>query len=76
MNASAIGRVTQKVIRQFPELNGIDPQIKMQKTPDSEQHFLLTYRGSAELPGGRTMRRIVRVVADAAGRVIRISTTR
>ena len=76
MNADAIGRVNQKVGRQFPELVGIDPQVKTQKTPDSEQQFLLTYRGSADLPGGRTLQRIVRVVADAAGRVIRISTTR
>ncbi len=76
MNAEAMSRVNQKVIRQFPEMAGVDPQVRSQKTPDSHQQFLLTYQGSADLPGGRTLKRIVRVVADSAGRVIRISTSR
>ena len=36
--------------------------------------FLLTYKGKVELPGGRKISRIVRVVADERGRIIKMST--
>lgn len=76
MNPKALGKINQHVGRQFPELAGVEPTVQVQHTPDQDRQFLLTYQGSAELPGGKRLKRIVRVVADAAGRVLRISTSR
>ncbi len=76
MNAKALGKINKRVGKQFPELEGVRPSVQEQRTPDDDRRFLLTYSGTAELPGGRRLKRIVRVVADAAGHVIRISTSR
>jgi hypothetical protein len=40
------------------------------------QRYLVTFKGTAELPDGKSMKRIVRVVADEKGDVIRMSTSR
>jgi hypothetical protein len=76
VNRKALNKINKRVGRQFPELAGIEPSVQEQRAPDDQSQFLLTYHGSAELPGGRRLKRIVRVVADAAGQVLRISTSR
>jgi hypothetical protein len=76
LNPKALSKINKQVGRQFPELDGVEPKVQVQHTPDENRQFLLTYHGSAELPGGKRLKRIVRVVADVAGHVIRISTSR
>jgi hypothetical protein len=76
VNPKVLGRINKRVSRQFPEMAGIEPAVQIQRAPDEDSQFLLTYHGSAELPGGKRLKRIVRVVADAAGHVLRISTSR
>jgi hypothetical protein len=77
MKKQAVTKITSKVVKQFPEMDGVRPAVKRQQAPSNGvDQFLLTYTGAAELPGGKTMKRIVRVVADEDGRVIRISTSR
>lgn len=76
MNPRALGKINRRVGRQFPELAGVEPSVQEQRTPEADSRFLLTYSGMAELPGGRRLKRIVRVVADATGKVLRISTSR
>ena len=74
MNKKAVQKVTHEVISQFPEMDGVKPAVKTEKGMDDR--YVVTYRGSAELPGGKTMKRIVRVVADGNGDVIKMSTSR
>lgn len=77
MDQNAMKKVTRKVTRQFPELKGARPTIKRQAAVgNGKEQFVLTYKGEAELPGGRTIKRIVRVVADSSGKVIRMSTSK
>lgn len=77
MKSKAVSQITHQVVDQFPELNGVKPAVRRQDTPgNGASQFLLTYKGVAELPGGKQMKRIVRVVADEDGHVIRISTSR
>jgi hypothetical protein len=77
MKKQAIREITRKVVKQFPEMDGIKPAVKRQKAPtNGMDQFLLTFTGAAALPGGKKMKRIVRVVADEEGHVIRISTSR
>ena len=76
MDQGIIQKITKKVARQFPEMQGVRPAIRQQSTPNNTKQFTLTYKGMANLPGGKTMKRIVRVVADPKGKVIRMSTSR
>jgi hypothetical protein len=77
MNRSTIAKLNRQVIRQFPEMKGVEPKVKPgPQTRDGCQRFTLTYRGKAELPGGRKLSRIVRVVSDESGQILRISTSK
>lgn len=76
MDKSSKERISKEVARSFPEMKGVRPTVKPQGTRGNGQLYLLVYKGQAELPGGRTMKRIVRVVADENGSIIRISTSR
>ena len=46
------------------------------KTAGAGARFLLTFKANGQGPGGQTIQRIVRVVADAQGKVLKISTSR
>jgi hypothetical protein len=77
MEKATLDKVSRHVAKKFPEMVGVRPAIRRQGNSSSEDPcFVLTYRGKAELPGGRKMSRIVRVVADERGRVIRMSTSK
>ena len=76
MDRSAISKLSSSVTRQFPEMKSVKPTVKKQKKPGGGSQFLLTYKGKVKLPGGKTMSRIVRVVADEDGRVIRMSSSK
>jgi hypothetical protein len=77
VNREALAKVSKKVAKQFPEMEGVKPSVKTQTPPgNGREQYLLTFKGKADLPGGGSMSRIVRVVADEKGRVIRMSTSR
>ncbi len=52
-------------------MEGVRPTVKPEK-----DHYVVTFKGAAELPNGKSMKRIVRVVADENGDVVRMSTSR
>lgn len=81
MDPKVVEAITRKVVRRFPEVEGKKPRVKRQKPPASTQgqpdsRFLLTYRGSAAGPNGKTIPRWVRVVASEKGKIIKITTSR
>jgi hypothetical protein len=77
MKQQAVSAIARKVVDQFPEMDGVKPSVRRQGVPgNGASQFLLTFKGVSELPGGKSMKRIVRVVADEDGHVIRISTSR
>lgn len=76
MDRSALERVCREVTRSFPELEGARPTLRRQPTPSGETQYLLVFKAQVALPGGRTLARVVRVVADARGGIVRISTSR
>jgi len=75
MDPDAIERVTREVVRTYAEMQGVSPTVRRETQAPKEQ-YILTYKAKVNLPGGKTMNRIVRVTADARGRVQRISTSR
>ena len=76
MDREAISRVIKQVVKTFPEMTGVKPAVKEQSAPNGGEQYLLTFKGKAALPGGRELTRIVRVVADERGSILRISTSR
>ena len=77
MDDKMIDKITAQVRKKFPEVTLQNPTIKSQKGgKGDEERFVLTYTGRAELPNGREMKRIVRVVADDRGRVLKMSTSK
>lgn len=76
MDHSVITRLSRTVTRKYPEMASVKPSVRKQSKPGGGTQFLLTYKGKAQLPGGRTMSRIVRVVADENGRLLRMSTSK
>lgn len=68
--------IARQVTRSFPEMNGVRPSVRQQGGKNGHAQYLLIFKGKSELPGGKTINRIVRVVADESGKIIRMSTSR
>lgn len=80
LSTAQIDSIASQVYRQFPEVRDSRPTVQHQpgaKGPSAnDQRFLLTFKGRGHGPGGQAIHRIVRVVADARGKVVKISTSR
>ncbi|MEW6566987.1 MAG: hypothetical protein AB1449_02240 [Chloroflexota bacterium] len=77
MDKDLLAQVSQQVARSFPEMAGVRPTVRKQETGrGAAAQYLLVYKGKAELPGGRVLSRIVRVVIDERGRILRMSTSK
>ena len=87
-----VNQITRQVYKQFPEMKGAEPKITPQNTParangsgkkqqktisqENASRYLLTFNGKAELPNGHTIHRVVRVISDGRGKIIKITTSR
>ncbi len=76
MDSKTLGVLNKAVRRSFPEMANVRPKVSQQGKDQDNPTYLLTYSGAAEAPGGRTIKRIVRVVADGRGRIIKMTTSR
>lgn len=77
MKRDAVAKVTRKVSKQFPEMKSVRPSVRSQSSSkNGNKKYTLTYKGKAALPGGRSLSRVVRVVADDNGKVFKMSTSK
>jgi|TARA_B100000315_G_C14098192_1_gene372445 hypothetical protein len=85
LERSHIKNIAAKVHRRFPELKNVSPNVRAQASPKSlrdgnnsvsSNRFLLTFRGTATLPGGKSMQRVVRVIANDKGRVLKMALSK
>lgn len=80
LSPAQINSIASQVYRQFPEVRDARPVVQNQSSAkgpaSSDNRYLLTFRGRGQGPGGQTINRIVRVVADGRGKVVKISTSR
>lgn len=81
MKSQYIESVSQTVYRQFPEMRGARPTVQAQSAPGAKSageapRHLLTFKGQVDGAGGRKMLRVVRVVADDYGKILKISTSK
>ena len=83
LSNAQIEGIARQIYRQFPEIKNVRPSV--QNSPDAisaktlgavQSRFLLTFKGKGQGPGGQAILRIVRVVADERGKVLKISTSR
>ncbi len=77
VDEKSIRRISIQVARRFPEFSKAKPSVRRRHNSGKDNpQFLLTYKAKAKLPGGRTLDRIVRVVVDADGHILRMTTSR
>ena len=80
LSSSQIDSISRQIYRQFPEIKDSRPTVQDQPGAKSagaaERRYLLMFSGRGQGPGGKTIQRIVRVVADERGKVIKVSTSR
>jgi hypothetical protein len=81
MDAKYLKAITTHIYHRFPEVVGSQPKVQLQpapqaKSPNGLATYLLTYRGQAKTSDGRSIPRVVRVVANAQGRILKITTSR
>ena len=75
LSGSQINVISQQVYQKFPELKGASPQVQNQASPKltgGAEHYLVIYKGKSV----QNIVRVVRVTADARGRVLKMSTSR
>lgn len=75
LSNSQLDTITKQVCQKFPELKGVTPQIQNQASPKSTgngDHYLVIYKGKTV----QNIVQVVRVTADAKGRVLKMSTSR
>ncbi len=76
-----VTQISRQVYKDFPELKGSKPSIKSQGAPKTGksmgiERFLLTFKSNITLPSGNSMQRVVRVIADQNGKVIKKTTSK
>ena len=81
LSSSQIDSISRQIYRQFPEIKDSRPVIQNQAGAKSAslsgaEQFVLTFQSRGQGPGGHTINRIVRVVADDRGKVLKVSTSR
>ncbi|HCU80918.1 MAG: hypothetical protein CL789_03475 [Chloroflexi bacterium] len=84
LSSGNVKSISVSVYKKFPEFKGVLPSISKQSTTnikdsskrDHTYRYLLTYKGVASLPGGHTMHKIVRVVANNNGKVLKMTLSK
>ncbi len=76
MKGEVVSKIARQVARTFPEMGSVRPTVRAQASHQGADVYLLTFKGKVALPTGKTLSRIVRVTADEAGHILRISTSR
>ena len=81
MDQKIVNSITKTIIRRFPEVAGKRPKVQRHNTPIPKNTnvtptFVLIYQGTGSNPSGKALPRRVRVVADAKGKIIKITTSR
>ena len=75
MNAKTIDKISAEVYRKHPDLKGVKPKLLPREGAQSED-TLLVYEKKVSGPGGKAINRVVRAVADANGKIKKISTSK
>jgi hypothetical protein len=75
MQSKYIDKVSAEVYKKHPDLKGVKPKV-MPREGDRSNDTLLVYKKKVSGPGGKSINRIVRAVADESGKVKKMSTSK
>jgi hypothetical protein len=75
VKAKLIDKVSAEVYRKHPDLKGVKPKITPREGDESSD-TLLVYQKKVSGPGGKSINRVVRAVADESGKIKKISTSK
>jgi hypothetical protein len=86
LDAKTLTAISKQVQRQFPEVAGNKPDVRVQHGPQAKNPtashentaplYLVTFRGTATTPEGKSIPRLVRVVVSEDGKIKKITTSR
>jgi len=75
LKAKLIDKISQEVYRKHPDLKGVKPKVTPREGEPAGE-TLLVYKKKVAGPGGKSLNRIVRAVADQDGKIKKISTSK
>jgi hypothetical protein len=81
MDTKFIKSISTQIYRRFPEVAGSQPKVSPQSAPHAKSSpdsmsYLITYSGQVKSPNGKTIPRIVRVIANSKGHILKVTTSR
>ncbi|MBI4926587.1 MAG: hypothetical protein HY835_02400 [Anaerolineae bacterium] len=71
MDRQVIQAICAQVNKKFPGTSGVQPKV----TQQSETQYVLVFKFSAQTADGRNLPQTVRVVADAAGKISKMTAS-
>ncbi|MBN2257621.1 MAG: hypothetical protein JW704_07330 [Anaerolineaceae bacterium] len=74
MSSNIMDTICSQVYSQFPDLKGVKPQMQKMSGPGTG-NILLIFKGSSRTASGKSLPRVVRVVASETGKVIKMTTS-
>ncbi len=75
LSKSQVDAICRQVYRRFPELDGARPRVKTEGS-DGRERYVLSFQRTVRTSDGASMRVNVRAVADASGRVVKMTSSR
>ncbi len=75
LSKSQVDAICKQVYRRFPELRGARPRVKAEGR-NGQERYVLSFKGTVRASDGVSLPVNVRAVADASGRVIKMTSSR
>lgn len=71
MESELLEKICNQVYSKYPEVAGAQPKVQSQG-----EGYLLVFKSSARASTGINLQRIIRVVASATGKIIKVSSSK
>jgi len=75
MDAKTLSSVCEQVYRKYPEVQGVRPKLQPISKGPSSQHILI-FASHATSSSGHSIARLVRVVVNGEGKIVKMSTSK
>jgi len=81
MQKTIMHSISSEIYRRYPEFRGVEPSVKLHASADASDNqvlttYLLIYRSTYQVAGNKSLARVLRVVANEDGKILKVSTSR
>jgi hypothetical protein len=86
LDPKTLTAIVKQIQHQFPEVAGCKPNVRVQHPPQAKNPsltqeknnplYLVTFKGTAASPDGKSIPRLVRVAVNVDGKILKITTSR